>query len=153
MKKIIVAVALIMGFAVNAQTKEKKVTDKAIAPIERRATLTPEERADIRVKRFTTELTLTEKQQKELRPVFVKIENERQVTLDANKANKKAGIKLTEEEKNQRKIKALEQKTALDKEFKKILNKEQFEKYESVKEEKKENLKKNKQTQLQPAQK
>lgn len=153
MKKMIVAVALIMGFAVNAQTKERKVTDKTIAPVERRVTLTPEERADIRVKRFTTELTLTEKQQKELKPVLLKIENERQVTLDANKANKKAGLKLTEEEKNQRKIKALEQKIALDKEFKKILNKEQFEKYEARKEEKKENLKKNKQTQLQPAQK
>lgn len=151
---MILAMAMVMGLALNAQTKEKKVADKpVVAKVEPKASLTPEERAEIRLKRFTSELSLTEKQQKEIKPTLLSIENDRQANIEENKANRKAGTKLTEEEKDKRKIKALEQKITLDKEFKKILNAEQLKKYEERKEEKKENLKKNKQTEVAPAQK
>lgn len=151
MKTFILAVAMIMGVALNAQTAEKKISKAT--PMEFRNAATPEQKAEKRLKYFTTELTLTDKQQKELKQALLTVENERKIVADQNKANKKAGIKLTTEEKIARRGKVIEQKKALKEEFKKILTAEQFTKYEQLKEEKKPDVKPASQHELKPSQK
>ncbi|MXN91799.1 hypothetical protein GR160_11235 [Flavobacterium sp. Sd200] len=153
MKKMLLATALLLGLAVNAQTKEKKLAEKPVIATEQKlVSITPEQRAEAKLKRLTTDLDLTEKQQKELKPTLITIETQKQANLEENRANKKAGKKLTEEQKDQRKIKALEQKMMLDKELKKILTADQTKKYDLLKEEKKDNLK-NKKAEMTPSQK
>jgi protein CpxP len=141
MKKIIVAVAILMAVTVNAQTTTSPPNVKEGTLVARKSPLTAEERVDMRIKRLTADLSLNEKQQADVKKVLLTAENDRQKVVEENRANRKAGIKLTEQEKDVRKIKALEQKIALDKEMKKILTDEQFKKYEQQKEVKKADLK------------
>lgn len=152
MRKIMLAVALILGIAVNAQTLEKKQAPKQATAKTRAAASTPDQRADIRLNQLRTDLTLNDKQQKDVRKVLLTIENDRQKLTDANKAMRKSGKKLSEDERLERRTKNIEQRKTLNNELKKILTAEQYTKFEQTNVKKRETLRNGVRKDLSPSQ-
>jgi len=128
MKKVFLAIVLLLGLTTFAQEKEGKKGN--------REKLTPEQRIDLQVKRMTKDLDLNEKQVTELRTLVTKQEEKREA--------KRAEIK---EKRAKNAIKKEEVKAAIEKEkadndaaMKKILTPDQYEKWVKIREERKANM-------------
>lgn len=125
MKKVIVAVLLIVGVTTFAQEKEEKSDEKV--------KLTPEQKINLLVKKMTRDLDLNEKQQKEYKSLIAKqVEN-----IDAKKAELK---ELKGKDKKDLKAKIQVEQDAITEEIKKILTPEQYLKWEKIREERKEKM-------------
>lgn len=126
MKKLILAVMLVIGITAFAQQREPRKAGK-----ER---LTSEEKVDLQVKRMTKELSLNEKQATEVRSIVTK--------EVAKRETKKAALK-EQKDKKREEVKAEMQKeqAAFSAEMKKVLTPEQYAKWEKNREEKKAKLK------------
>lgn len=123
MKKLILAVMLFVGITTFAQQRK--------AGKER---LTSEEKVDLQVKRMTKELSLDEKQAKEVRAIVTK--------EVAKRETKRAEVK-EQKDKKREEIKAEMQKeqAAFSADIKKVLTPEQYAKWEKNREDKKAKLK------------
>jgi Spy/CpxP family protein refolding chaperone len=128
MKKVFLAIVLLIGLTTFAQEKEGKKGN--------REKLTPEQRIDLQLKRMTKDLDLNEKQVTELRTLVTKQEEKREA--------KRAEIK---EKRAKNAIKKEEVKAAIEKEkadndaaMKKILTPDQYEKWVKIREERKANM-------------
>jgi hypothetical protein len=122
MKTWILAMAMIMGVAANAQEKR-----------ERREHFKPEQRAELQAKKMTLALDLNDKQQKEVEKLFVEKNKERQLAKENYKAQRKAGKKLTTDEKFAMRSRMLDDRIAMKSEMKKILTQEQLDKLSKMK--------------------
>ncbi|MFM2213616.1 MAG: hypothetical protein RL427_879 [Bacteroidota bacterium] len=129
MKKVFLAIVLVLGLTTFAQEKEGKKGN--------REKLTPEQRVDLQVKRMTKDLDLNEKQVAELRTLVTKQEEKREA--------KRAEIK---EKRDKNAAKREEVKAAMEKEraesdaeMKKILTPDQYSKWVKIREERKATLK------------
>lgn len=129
MKKVFLAIVLVLGLTTFAQEKEGKKGN--------REKLTPEQRVDLQVKRMTKDLALNEKQVAELRTLVAKQEEKREA--------KRAEIK---EKRDKNAAKREEVKAAMEKEraesdaeMKKILTPDQYSKWVKIREERKATLK------------
>ena len=126
MKKIIVAVLLVVGITAFAQEKKGRPAG--------REKLTSEQKVDFQVKKMTTDLNLNEKQVKDVRALVAKQVDKR----EAKKAEmKNLQTKKSEERRAQMKI----EQAVVSAEMKEILTAEQFAKWEKNREEKKEKMK------------
>ena len=126
MKKIIVAVLLVVGITAFAQEKKGRTAG--------REKLTSEQKVDFQVKKMTTDLNLNEKQVKDVRALVAKQVDKR----EAKKAEmKNLQTKKSEERRAQMKI----EQAVVSAEMKEILTAEQFAKWEKNREEKKEKMK------------
>lgn len=126
MKKLFLALLLLVGFTTWAQGKRERRPEGD--------RLTKEEKVDLQVKRMTKDLDLNEKQAKEVRVL---------VTKEVEKREAKRA-EMTEEKKAKREAMKTEMKEAQaahSAEMKKILTPEQFAKWEKLREDRKDKLK------------
>lgn len=89
---------------------------------------TPTQRAELKTKKLTLHLDLTEKQQEQVHAIHLQQEEH----FAAKRKEREAGKKLTSEELYQLKSNALDRKIAEKEQFKAILNAEQFTKFEKL---------------------
>ncbi|WP_295336734.1 hypothetical protein [Flavobacterium sp.] len=126
MKKLFLALLLLVGVATWAQGKRERKQDG-----ER---LTKEERVDLQVKRMTKDLDLTEKQAKEFRALATKQVEKRDAKRAQVQEERKAKMEAL-------KAQMQEEQAAHTAEMKKILTPEQFAKWEKLRDERKEKVK------------
>jgi hypothetical protein len=127
---IVIALALvsIQGFAQEERKERPNREERA----QRMSNLTPEEAANLRTKKMTLHLDLNEAQQKEIYAINLENATKRKEMMDTFKAKKESGNmeKPSEEQRLAMKNAKLDHQIAMKAKMKKILNKEQFDKWE-----------------------
>lgn len=125
MKKLVGLTAIILLFSLTITAQERKER------VRNRVEFTSEQQATLQAKKMALHLDLDENQQKAVYKLMKKNADERQKKRDDFKQKKQNGVQLTNDEKfqlqNDRLDRQLEHKAAM----KKILTKEQFEKWEN----------------------
>ena len=135
MKRIlIIAIALI---TVNATAQEKKDREERqggdrMERAEFLKDLSPEETATLQTKRMALQLDLTEAQQKEIHAIHLEQAKARKTAMETRKKLREDDEKAkpNKEDRFKRANNQLDNKLAVKSKFKKVLNKEQFEKWE-----------------------
>lgn len=122
---------------VTAQQKSEKA--KAIK--QKMENLSPEQRAEMRLKRLTKELNLDQNQQNQVKEVIAEGQKKQAA---AKTARENRIEKLSKEERTAFKAKLQEEEKALAQKMKAILNPEQFTKWEALKEKQKKRMQENK---------
>lgn len=124
MKKLLTLLILAVSFTVTSQAQRG---NKA-----KHEKLTTEQKTELAVKKMTLQLDLTEAQQKQIKPLVAKQVVERQKMWAKRKAMKKSGSKPTADERYAMKSKILDKQIAYKTEMKRILNEQQYERYEKM---------------------
>lgn len=132
MKTWILAIAMMMGVTMSAQHGEQKM-DRRAEGREQHEKLSPEQRTELKSKQLTLALGLSDKQQKDVQKLILDRENKKQDFIAQRKANKDAGKQPTADERFAMKSKMLDDQIAMQREMKKVLTPEQFEKFEKMK--------------------
>lgn len=96
--------------------------------------LTPEQRDQLYLKKLTTELSLDANQQQEMAKIIADRSAKRETMITARKAQKEKGVKRTADERFKLKTEKLDYQSDEKEKIKKMLNAEQFAKYEKLKE-------------------
>lgn len=138
MKTWILAIMMMTGVVMSAQDGERKM-DRMRHSNEHHEKLTPEQRTELKSKQLTLTLGLSDKQQKEMQKLILERESKKQQFIAQHKANKEAGKRLTADERYAVKNKMLDEQIAMQREMKKILTPEQFDKFEKMKHDRHEN--------------
>jgi hypothetical protein len=138
MKTWILAMAMMMGVAMNAQPGEGR-HDRGSKDGEHhgwghRDNFTPEQRTELRVKHLTLALDLTDKQQKDMQALLLTQEKQKGQFMAQHEADRDAGKKPTEDERVGMLNKRLDAQISMKRDMKKILTAEQYQKFESQKE-------------------
>lgn len=110
---------------------------------DKKSNLTPEQRAELKVKKLVLELDLNEKQAKEISTFLVSEEKKNEEWREKMKASKDDNQKMTDQERFELRNKMLDSKIAEKREFKRILNEEQFAKWEKITNENRDKAKNN----------
>lgn len=139
MKKLFVTAVLLVGFLTSAQEMKVQKGDRK-ARTENREKLTPEQQAELQVKKMTLELDLNAKQQAEIKKIALEQAKKREAKKTEWKANKEAGKSLSKDEKFAMKNQMLDNQIAHKSEMKKILTSEQYAKWESKQTERKDKM-------------
>ena len=135
MKKVFLVALLVVSLTTFAQEGRKPGSKRA--EMEK---MTPEQRSELRLKRVSAILNLTEKQQKEIAPILEEQQQKREKALANFKAMKEKGTKPSVEELAARaQVREDDQKAMKDK-LQKILTPEQMKKWEDMKERSKERM-------------
>ncbi|MCH3884374.1 Spy/CpxP family protein refolding chaperone [Tenacibaculum aquimarinum] len=126
MKQIITVVALMFAvtFTAQAQKKQKRGNSEK---------LTVAQQADLKLKKMTLALDLTESQQSQLKPIIAEQAAERKAMQEKRKAMRdsdKKPKKLSADERYAMQSKKLDKQIAMKSKIKNILNEEQFAKFE-----------------------
>jgi protein CpxP len=127
MKKLIVTIVLVISSLSFAQEKSK---------------LSPEQQAELQVKKMTLDLDLDTKQQNEIKTILLEQNKKRATKIAELKDKKKQGVKLSADEKFDLKNNMLDEKIEHKARMKKILKPEQFQKWEQHQENRKEKMSK-----------
>lgn len=130
MKKLIVAALLVVGMTSFAQNNRKMAQRHHRSEMEK---FTPEQRNQLMLKRMTLELDLNASQQKEMSKILSEKTAKREARMKEMKADKASNTKLTSDEIFARKNKMLDEQIAMKDRMRKILNPEQFKKWEEMK--------------------
>ena len=136
MKKIASSILLIVAFTLTTQAqkgKKKMRTEK----------LSTEQQTILAVKKMTPALDLTTSQQNELKPLIAKKISDRKAHYKKRKATQKDRKKLSANERFAIANERLDNQIAMKHKKKKILSKEQFEKFEKTNKKRKMKGKKN----------
>ncbi|MDX1766625.1 MAG: hypothetical protein R3294_01145 [Arenibacter troitsensis] len=130
MKKLIVLMVLMAGITAMAQKPERERGDRG-----NMRDMTPEQIATLQTKQMTLALDLTDAQQKEIQSINLENAVKRSEKMNEMKARKESGEakKLTSEERYAMKTAMLDHQIAQKEKMKKILNKEQYMKWEKMK--------------------
>ena len=130
MKKLIVLMVLMAGITAMAQKPERERGDRGDM-----RDMTPEQIATLQTKQMTLALDLTDAQQKEIQSINLENAVKRSEKMNEMKARKESGEakKLTSEERYAMKTAMLDHQIAQKEKMKKILNKEQYMKWEKMK--------------------
>jgi hypothetical protein len=139
MKKLFVTAILLVGFLTFAQEKSVQKGDRK-ARMENRQSLSPEQQAEIQVKRMTLDLDLNTKQQGEVKRIVLEQAKKREAKKAEWKSNKEAGKSLSKDEKFAMKNQMLDEQIATKAEMKKILTADQFAKWEAKQAERKDKM-------------
>lgn len=122
MKYLTFVMVALIAFNLNAQEQRRGDKDK----------YSPEQIATLRTNRLALDLDLTEAQKKEVYKLHLKNAKKRQNKLDTRKKGEGKRFKdLSAEERFNKENGRLENQIANKKEMKRILNKDQFEKWET----------------------
>ncbi|MEY8863173.1 Spy/CpxP family protein refolding chaperone [Tenacibaculum singaporense] len=124
MKKLLTLLILAVGFTVTTQAQKRDNT--------KHKELSTEQKTELAVKKLTLQLDLTEAQQKQIKPLIAKQVAERQKMWAKRKAMKESGKKATADERYAMKSHMLDKKIAHKSEMKRILNEQQYERYEKM---------------------
>ena len=130
MKKLVVLVVLMAGITAMAQKPERERGHRGDMK-----DMSPEQIATLQTKQMTLALDLTDAQQKEVQSLNLENAVKRSEKMNEMKARKESGEakKLTSEERYAMKTAMLDHQIAQKEKMKKILNKEQYEKWEKMK--------------------
>ena len=134
MKKIILIALALVTIQVSAQ-KGKQDYRKAdrMDRIERYKDFTPEEIAQLQTKKLTLALDLTQSQQNKVEKIHLENAIARQAKMEERQdKTKQEGEKPNKEERLALMNERLDKQIAMKSEMKKILNDEQFEKWEKI---------------------
>jgi periplasmic protein CpxP/Spy len=123
MKTLILAIMMVAGMTVSAQQR-----------VEKGEQLKPEQRAELRAKEMTLALDLNERQQKDIKALYLDRAKKAEAARAQFKAAKEAGKKPTADEKFAMKSRMLDEQIAMKAEMKKILTADQYAKWEQKKE-------------------
>jgi hypothetical protein len=120
MKKVLIIFMALATFAVNAQHKDSERKEHSK---EMKANLTPEQKADLKMKKMTLALDLNASQQQKVKQLFLKAENDKPETRPKRS-------EMTDTQKYEAKSVMLDRRITMKKEMKEILTEEQFTKWE-----------------------
>ena len=131
MKKLVVLVVLMAGITAIAQKPERERGHRGDMK-----DMSPEQIATLQTKQMTLALDLTDAQQKEIQSLNLQNAVKRSEKMNEMKARKESGEakKLTSEERYAMKTAMLDHQIAQKEKMKKILSKEQYMKWEKMKE-------------------
>ncbi|MFE3847948.1 hypothetical protein ACFX5D_08230 [Flavobacterium sp. LB3P45] len=129
MKKLIIATLLVVGMTSFAQDK-KEMGRHHRGEMEK---FTPEQQNQLMLKKMTLELDLNASQQKEMSKIISEKSAKREARIKEIKANEDSSTKPTSDEMFARKNRMLDEQIAMKERMKKILNPEQFKKWEDMK--------------------
>ncbi|MCK0191603.1 hypothetical protein [Arenibacter sp. F20364] len=134
MKKIVVLIVLMAGITAIAQKPEHERPHRGDM-----SDMTPEQMATLQTKQMTLALDLTDAQQKQIQSLNLENAMARSEKMKEMKAKKESGEakKLTSEERYALKTARLDHQIAQKEKMKKILNTEQYEKWEAMKKDRK----------------
>jgi hypothetical protein len=139
MKKLVVTAILLVGFLTFAQEKSVEKGERK-ARMEKQESLTPDQQAELQVKRMTLDLDLNTKQQADVKKIVLEQTKKREAKKAEWKANKDAGKSLSKDEKFAMKNQMLDEQIAMKAEMKKILTADQFAKWEAKQAERKDKM-------------
>jgi len=122
MKKVFIMAMVLLTFTMTAQGNKSERNGMR----NNDSDFTPEQIADLKTKKMTLLLDLNENQQKEMNKIHLK----NSIKRKENSKNGKNRNGLTADERYQFKVNSMNDKIALKKEVKSILNKEQFDEWE-----------------------
>lgn len=105
-----------------------------------REKLTPEQNVEKRLKEMTNDLSLTEKQQIEIKAILVDLSKKREAKRAEIKANREKGEKISDEQKADMKKRMIDEQLEMKIKLKKILTEEQLKKMKEVHKEKREDM-------------
>lgn len=139
MKKMFMIAIMMIGFSSFAQ--EKKISENKPQRSERgdvpqMEKFTPEQRKQLQLKKMTLALDLNTSQQKEMEKIISEQSAKREAKMAERKASKETKKQLTSDERFAFQNKNLDEQIAMKARVKKILNAEQFEKWEKMKSQK-----------------
>tara|TARA_B100001146_G_scaffold224923_1_gene245009 strand:+ start:6324 stop:6761 length:438 start_codon:yes stop_codon:yes gene_type:complete len=126
MKKLVTVLLLVSVIAVHAQERKGDRKEMRKELREKMKDFTPQQMADLRVKKLTLALDLNESQQTRL----LQLETDKAVTMKSRMENRKKRSELSSEELYEAKKNRLDAQIAYKKELKSILTEAQFEKWE-----------------------
>ncbi len=121
-KTVITAMVLGIGLSSFGQKHNKKEFKH----------FSPEQRTELAVKRMTLKLDLTPEQQSKIKPVLTENFKQRELARNERKASKDKKEKLTSDDRFAIQSKHLDQKIAFKNDMKRILNNDQFERFEKM---------------------
>lgn len=134
-KKLFMTVLLCVGFSIYAQETTTAVKKKG-----NKEAKSPEKIVEARFTKMITDLSLTEKQQDEIKPILAEQTAKMQEMKAKQKANKEAEVEPSDADKKAMRMKMKEEKEATEAKFKNILTPEQFTKYQEIQKELKEKM-------------
>lgn len=124
MKKFITMIVLALGITLTTQAQQKGKDQKE--------QFTPEQKTTLKVKKMTLKLDLTDNQVKQVTPIVRKQVEAHNKMREQRKGAKKGDHKMTADERFAKANKKLDRQIAVKKEMKKILNEEQYKKFEKM---------------------
>jgi len=133
MKTWILAMAMMAGVTMSAQHHDRRHDDERGPKKEHRESFTPEQKAELRAKHLTLKLDLTDKQQTELKTLFLANAQEAKKAHEQRKEEREAGKKPSADERFERTTKRLDTQIDNQRKIRKILTEEQFSKFEKMK--------------------
>ena len=133
MKTWMLALALAIGISANAQERRQKHDH---------VKMTPEQRTELQTKQMALTLDLNDKQMADIKKLLADRNTKAEAFKNSRKADREAGKKLSSNEKFELKSKMLDNQIAMKREMKKILNEEQYTKWEKTKKNKVHKMKK-----------
>ena len=125
MKKVILT--LVVSIFVAASSFAQPRQNKGEKP-----NFTPEQKVKLMVKKMALSLDLSASQQQKLKPILLDASTQREEAKKEHMANKEAGKKLSNDEKYSLMNQMLDKKLAFQAQMKKVLNKDQFEKWKKM---------------------
>ena len=137
MKKLVTVLVLVIGFTLTTQAQKGKRNNLA--------QLTAQQQTELAVKKMTLKLDLTTSQQRDIAPLLTEKIAKRKEMHQKRKAMKESGkkrAKLSANERFEKQNKMLDSKIAFKAEMKRILNKQQYERFEKMSAKKKHKAKK-----------
>ena len=136
MKKLIITAVLLIGLSAFAQERTKN------SGREKLEQMTPQQKNELRLKKLTLDLSLSASQQKEMGKIIAEMEAKREGFKKERLAKKEAGTNLTKDELFAMRTKRLDEKIAAKERVKKILDANQFEKWEKMQDKRMEKMSK-----------
>ena len=127
MKKIVTLLVLAVGFTLTTQAQKGKRNN-----LEK---LTVKQQTELAVKKMTLKLDLTSSQQRQIRPLLADRIAKRKVMHEKRKAMKESAKmrkELSATERFEKKSQLLDRKIAFKAEMKRVLNKQQYERFEKI---------------------
>jgi hypothetical protein len=121
MKKVFVALVLIVGMTTFAQKREPQ-----------REKLTPEQRVELQVKKMKLDLDLNDKQAMEIKKLMAEHSKKREAKRAEHNAQKAKNVKPTADEMYLMKSQMLDEQIAMKSEIKKVLTPEQYAKWDII---------------------
>lgn len=130
MKKLVFIAIALIGLQALAQQEKKERPNRERA--EEMMNLSAEELATLQTKKMTLHLDLNESQQAEIHKINLENATQRKAMMEARKAKKASGelTKPNQEERLAMKNAMLDHKIAMKAKMKKVLNEEQYAKWE-----------------------
>jgi hypothetical protein len=135
MKKLVIIIMALVAMQVTAQEHRKEHEKEAKKErIHKQMNFTPEEIATLQTKKMVLRLDLTEAQQREIHKINLTNAKERKAKMEAHKKMREGNNeeKPSKEDRFKMMNERLDRQIANKKDMKRILSKEQFEKFERV---------------------